>query len=116
MIDEPESLALAAELLNYEGVVTSELAIVEVTRAAVRAAGDDGAVRAGAVLDAVHLLRLDRRVLDRSARLAPRHLRSLDAIHVASALEVGATLELLAYDDRLLAAARASGLRTLSPA
>lgn len=115
VVAEPESGALLSALGGYEAVVSSDLAVVEVTRAAARVAGDGGVVRAGAVLETVHLLRVDRRALDRSARLSPVRLRSLDAIHVASALELETTLELVGYDDRLLAAARAAGLRTLSP-
>lgn len=115
VVAEPESRELLRALDGYEAVVSSELAVVEVTRAAGRAAGDGGVARAGVVLDTVHLLRLDRPVLDRAARLGPAQLRSLDAIHVASALELGAPLEFVGYDDRLLAAAAASGLRTLSP-
>lgn len=115
VVAEPESAALVAALGGYESVVSSELAVVEVTRAAARVAGAAGAVRAGVVLDTVHLVRLDRQVLDRSVRLAPVQLRSLDAIHVATALELATAPELLGYDDRLLAAARAAGLRTLSP-
>jgi predicted nucleic acid-binding protein len=115
VVAEPESRELLRALDGYEAVVSSELAVVEVTRAAGRAAGDGGVDRAGVVLDTVHLLRLDRPVLDRAARLGPAQLRSLDAIHVASALELGAPLEFVGYDDRLLTAAAASGLRTLSP-
>ena len=115
VVAEPESPALVEALSAYEFLVSSELAVVEVTRAAVRAAGEGGATRAAVVLDTVHLLRLDRRVLDRSARLGPVQVRSLDAIHVASALELGSGFEFVGYDDRLLAAATAAGLPTRSP-
>lgn len=116
VISEPESGALIAALGSYEAVVSSELAVAEVTRAGARAAGDVGASRAAAVLETVRLLRVDRRVLDLAGRLRPVLLRSLDAVHVASALELGTTVDLVGYDDRLLAAANAAGLRTLSPA
>ncbi|HLZ37098.1 MAG TPA: type II toxin-antitoxin system VapC family toxin [Mycobacteriales bacterium] len=114
-VAEPESASLRAALSGYAAVVSSELAIVEVTRAAVRSAGDDGAVRAAMVLDTVDLLRLDRPVLDRAARLPPTELRSLDALHIASALELRVEVDVVAYDERLLAAARVAGLRTVSP-
>ncbi len=67
------------------------------------------------VLDGVYLLRLDRAVLGRAARLTPALLRSLDAIHVASALELGSRLDFVGYDERLIDAAAAAGLRTRSP-
>jgi uncharacterized protein len=47
-------------------------------------------------------------------RLASRSLRSRDAIHVATALQI-APDEFVAYDERLLAAAQAEGLRTAAP-
>jgi predicted nucleic acid-binding protein len=114
-VAEPESASLLAALSGYAAVVSSELAIVEVTRAAVRSARDAGAVRATLVLDTVDLLRLDRPVLERAARLLPTELRSLGALHVASALELGVEVDFVAYDERLLAAARAVGLATMSP-
>jgi hypothetical protein len=49
--------------------------------------------------------------------LDPRELRSLDALHLATALELGDEIEaLVTYDRRLAEAARAQGLRVESPA
>jgi predicted nucleic acid-binding protein len=51
----------------------------------------------------------------RSASTIPgRHLRSLDAFHVASAIEAGATV-LVTYDKNMAAAARGVGLKVVSP-
>jgi predicted nucleic acid-binding protein len=63
------------------------MALVEVERA-VRRAADEPAVheRARHVLDACGLLAVDRDVVDRAAGLTPARLRSLDAIHLATAL------------------------------
>ena len=64
-------------------------------------------------IDSSALVRL---VVERHAALDPPLLRALDAIHLASALEVGDDLgAFLAYDRELVAAARALGLQTLSP-
>lgn len=69
------------------------------------------------MLRRVHLIQIDDQVLDRAAELERSELRSLDAIHVAAALELGADLGVvLAYDHRLRAAAEASGLEVASPA
>jgi predicted nucleic acid-binding protein len=46
--------------------------------------------------------------------LASASLHTLDAIHLASALRVEAD-ELVAYDLRLLEAARGQGMRVVSP-
>jgi uncharacterized protein len=55
-------------------------------------------------------------ILDRAGRLGPASLRSLDAIHTATALSLGSDLHaLIAYDDRMIQAARALGLPVPSP-
>ena len=49
--------------------------------------------------------------------MEPEALRSLDAIHLATAERLGADLGgLITYDDRLAHAARRLGLRVSSPA
>ncbi|MBA2337943.1 MAG: hypothetical protein H0V96_09340 [Acidimicrobiia bacterium] len=59
---------------------------------------------------------VDRSALDLAATLPPQSLRSLDAIHIASALALGADLDVVvAYDGRLLDAAVATGLTTQAP-
>ncbi len=59
---------------------------------------------------------MDDEVLTIARRLNPSELRSLDAIHLATALSIGADLgALFSYDDRLTAAAIAAGLCVLAP-
>jgi predicted nucleic acid-binding protein len=59
---------------------------------------------------------VDHDVLERAARLAPAELRTLDAIHIASALSLGADLlAFVSYDDRQRAAARKVGLPLVRP-
>lgn len=112
---EPESAKLAVAIDRWPERVSSALARVEVLRAA-RRAGDDTIRRAREVLEGVSLLSLDDAVLNAAVRIRPLGLRSLDAIHVASALSLGSRLEVLvAYDHRLLTAAEAAGLPTQSP-
>jgi predicted nucleic acid-binding protein len=71
---------------------------------------------ARAALDAVALVPLDEAVLERAAWLEPRELRTLDTLHLATALslvnEIGVVL---AYDERLAGAARDAGLAVRSP-
>ncbi len=66
------------------------------------------------VLDGITLYELDRAMFTQAGRLPDPHLRTLDALHVAGALRLGAEA-MLAYDRRVLAAAQAVGLLTLSP-
>lgn len=62
------------------------------------------------------LVRVDDRVLNAAAALVPIELRSLDAIHVATAERLGGDLGVIVtYDERMADAARQRGLRTASP-
>ena len=117
VVEEAQSAALEAELVRWPRWVTSAVAGVEVRRV-VRRSHDEPAFRerAETVLGACALLSVDARVLARAAALDPPHLRSLDAIHLASALEVGDDLgAFVAYDRDLVTAARAHELETLTP-
>ncbi len=116
---EPETDALRAALDTYDARVTNRLATVEVTRALLRR----GVASAGLV-DAVAeaftglaIIELDAATAESAGRLGPSTLRSLDAIHLASALAMGAELEgMVTYDSRLADAARAAGLTVVAPA
>ncbi len=88
---------------------------VEAVRAC-RRLGDEVAASAEAGLADLALLPLDPAVLAVARRLDPPELRSLDAIHLATALSIGPDLgAVFSYDDRLIAAALAAGLTVLSP-
>jgi predicted nucleic acid-binding protein len=55
-------------------------------------------------------------IRSRAALLEPANLRSLDALHLATALEIGDELDgLVTYDGRMSAAAEALGLTVLAP-
>lgn len=96
-------------------VITSELGRVEVLRAA-RRAGSQALAEAREIVGDVDLVPLDRRVQDLACEIGDPPLRTLDALHLASALllrdEVTA---FVAYDERLATAARAAGLPTTTP-
>jgi predicted nucleic acid-binding protein len=118
VLPEAESAALLESLAAWPVRVASELATVEVLRAVRRATADPALEqRAEEVLAGVHLLRIDTDILSRAARLEPRTLRSLDAVHLASALSLGEDLgAIVIYDGAFAAAAAASGLQVLAPA
>jgi predicted nucleic acid-binding protein len=74
-------------------------------------------VRARHVLDAIALLTLPSSTFDRAADLDPDLLRSLDALHLAAALDLGDDLEgIVTYDDRLARAALLHGIEVVAPA
>ena len=87
---EPESTALRRFLRRHraDGRVTSGLARVEVVRA-LAPAGGEAVAHARRQLARIDQVNLDRILLDSAATLAPTTvLRSLDAIHLASALAI----------------------------
>ena len=115
VVPEPESDPLRTELAEWEHRVSSALARVEVVRACARV---DAKARRTAeqVVDALDLISVDDAVLREASRLEPVELRSLDAIHVASALVLGADLGVaIVYDDRLAQAMGAAGIATAAP-
>jgi uncharacterized protein len=115
VVREPESDALVRALDEWPRRVSSSLLVVEAVRAAARVS-EDASNRAEALLAGVTLLPPDLDLLRSAARLAPARLRSLDAIHLATALSLGAELgAFFAYDERLRAAAHAASIPPASP-
>jgi predicted nucleic acid-binding protein len=115
-VAEPESRALRAHLRRRKVLVSSALARTEVLRA-LSFEGEEGIARGRAVLERVQLLRLNDRILNAAGVLSPPDLRSLDAIHLVTAQQLGSDLsQLVAYDERMLDAAKHLGIKTASPA
>ena len=118
VVPERETAALFSFLAEYPERVSSKLAVVEVGRA-VRRAGAPAAVRrrASEVLARIALLEISDAVVSRAAELLPKDLRSLDAVHLATAMSLGDDLaSLVAYDARLIEAARRARLPVVAPA
>lgn len=112
---EPESAQLREELAPAQELVSSALILVEGRRAAARY-GKLALVRARSALATITLLPLDDVVLERAADLHPPELRSLDALHLATALELGADLgRFYCYDQRLADAAASLDIDVCSP-
>ena len=115
ILREPERDALRTELARWEGFVSSALLEVEALRASARV-GPAYVDAARVALHTVSLLPVDSAVLAAAALLCPTTLRTLDAIHVATAISLSADVGVvLAYDERLLDAAAANGLAVRSP-
>lgn len=115
VLEEPESRPLQTFLEDWPERLASALAGVEIGRAVLRAPGSGRQARALAIVGGLVLLALDRPTLERAAALPPAILRSLDAIHLASALAVPGLADMVVYDRRLAAAAEHHGLRVWSP-
>jgi predicted nucleic acid-binding protein len=115
VIDEPESQALERHLANGPALVTSRIAVVEVTRATALAnPAPEVREESERLLDSCLLVDVAPALLRDAARRTSRSVRTLDALHLASALRVEAD-ELIAYDQRLLTAASEAGLAVVSP-
>lgn len=114
---EPESDALWTYLEDRPQRVSSAVAWVEVLRALHRVSDDPVEHRrAEAVLHRIGLLEVTEAIRRAAAAVSPRSLRSLDAIHLATALERGDELgELVVYDTRLAEAASAAGIVVRRP-
>ncbi len=113
-VDEPESDALRLALRGRTELVSSALARTEVTRALLLE-GPDVVERGEAILERIELIRVTDRVLSLAGRLSPPSLRSLDAIHLATAKLIERVKLFVTYDARLASAARAMKLKVAAP-
>jgi len=115
VVPEAETDVLGATFSGGTFWATSDLGRTEFMRVVSRrepGLTDD----ARRVMRAVMTISLDRDTYDLAGRIQPARLRSLDAIHVAAALSLGADLKaLVTYDKRLAEAATLNGLTVLSP-
>ena len=95
--------------------VSSALLRTESLRA-VRHLGPDALATVREGLRRVDLIGIDDRILDAAGILDPLVLRTLDAIHLATAMAIGDDLEaIVSYDERMIDAARVMGLATATP-
>ena len=115
---EPESSALRGWLDDRAetGWISSVLTEIESFRALARYA-PEAVSRLPAVLDQIDLIDLDPPIRILAQAVRPAAVRSLDAIHLGTALHARRALtSFVTYDKRLLDAARATGLPADSPA
>ena len=121
VVREAESDALEAEIARWELIATSEIAAIELPRAAARARADGRAGVADSrvvleLLAALSVVPTTDNVRALAATLAPVELRTLDAIHLSSAIALDADLAaVLTYDHRMADAARARGIAVIAP-
>jgi len=116
VVVEKGSTALKRWLTSREDqAFSSDLLRTELLRATRRAAPEQ-MVQARAVLDSLILVKLSTTVCERAAMLEPDVLHSLDALHLAAALEVGDELEgVVTYDRRLADGAETLGISVVAP-
>ena len=115
VLTEPESVEMARWYVASERVSTSLVGIIEIRRAVARRPHDS--VHLERVVSGIEVIGVTTRIGERAAAIAPPIVRTLDAIHLATAISIGISLtSFVTYDDRLAAAARVLGLPVVSPA
>ena len=115
VVSEAETASVRKFLAGEVTRISSRVLAVELLRA-VRRASPAAADHAQSLLGGLDFVELDETVAERAGALRPAGLRSLDAIHLASALAVADELDaFVTYDARQADAARALGLPVESP-
>ncbi len=117
VVAEPETAALRIWLAAPDrDLVSCDLARTELLRA-VRRAAPDRVTQARSVLDSITLIEVTAQTFEEAGRLDPTMLRTLGAIHLAAALDLGDDLDgIVTYDDRLAEAAQFNAIRVTAPA
>ncbi len=116
VVSEAETEALRSWLQNTEGssLVVNAIGAVELQRIAARVS--QAAVSVATLLLArIDRMELNSAALALAASLPPPAVRTLDALHIASAAQLGDLTALVTYDDRMAAAAIGYGLPVASP-
>ena len=117
MVAEPETEPLRRFIESRPDWVSSIVASIELRRFARRGSRPESVTIADEILARIDLQPLDASIAAKASDLRPPSLRSLDAIHLASALDLGEALgRFITYDRRLGEAASTAGLRVLAPA
>lgn len=111
---EEESLAMRSWYTSHESVWSSQLLQTEALRAATRLGIDAEVIEEA--LETVSLVLPSVTTFFTAGQLPTFSLRSLDALHLATALEIGDDLEgLVTYDERMADAARVASLNVVRP-
>jgi predicted nucleic acid-binding protein len=114
-VAEPESAALRRYLRRRRPLVSSALARAEVARALLPL-GDAALRRGHDIIAGLELIRINDRILTAAGALLPEELRTLDAIHLTTAQQLGGDLHrLITYDARMRTAAETIGYPITTP-
>ena len=116
IVDETESTVVRSFLAARPARRVSSALLRTESLRAIRHLGPDALATVREGLRRVDLIGIDDRILDAAGTLEPQVLRTLDAIHLATALAVGDDLEaIVTYDERMVEAAKLIGLPTTTP-
>ena len=114
VLDEQDTPSMVRWFIETARAATSVVGVIETRRAISRRPHDSAVL--SLIMDMFITLELSDTITAAASRVSPAGLRTLDAIHVATALSIGPDLEsFVTYDDRLADAARAVGLPVVRP-
>lgn len=116
VLDEPDATAVGASLATFDLIVSSRLLRIELHRLGLRA--NVGAEEIEQWLAGVALVPIDDAILTTAETISPASVPTLDAIHLATALELSAAQHvgaIMTFDSRLAAGAREHGLAVHAP-
>ncbi len=115
LVEENDSAAMRDWALVHDSLWSSQLLRTESVRAASRLGISNDDVETAS--ESVSLILPSVATLYTAGHLSPHSLRSFEALHLATALELGGDLEgIVTYDERLITASRDASLVVLSPA
>jgi predicted nucleic acid-binding protein len=116
IVVEPESSALENDLAQRAGLVASRLGGIEVRRAVRRSGRRRLLQQVDDVFQCIVFVEMSAAILQRAGAMEPATLRTLDAIHLATAESLDVSpMDLITYDARFAAAATAHGLSVCQP-
>ena len=116
VVEEAESVAARTFLASRDSRRVSSALLRTESLRAVRHLGPPALATVREGLRRVDLIGIDDRILDAAGTLEPQVLRTLDAIHLATAMAVGDDLDVIVtYDERMIDAAMLLGLSTTTP-
>ena len=99
--------------MQGQALISSRLAVVEVGKAVARA---NPSAKAQSILSRIAFVEVDAELARAAAATGTPELRSLDALHLASALRLGTDVDaFLTYDDRQATAAGDLGFNVETP-
>lgn len=115
LLDEADSDAIRRWYVETDRVLCSRIGLVETRRAVTRRQHDPAHLEV--ILRSVEVVEFDVEIAREAGSIGPPSLRALDAIHLATALQLGREVDaFVTYDDRQAQAARAVGLPVVRPA
>jgi uncharacterized protein len=115
VLGEPDAASIRARLAQFDPWFASELLVVELRRLGRR---EGIPAQADRTLAAVNLVPLSRALLERASRIDPVEVRSLDAIHLCTAIDLhnaGAIGAVLSYDHQLQQGCQHHGIAVEAP-